>query len=170
MSLYVLVCPTKPWKHMYNTRKMTSSGGVSLRSWYQLCMCCSFNIVLCHTDFISELAPRPLHWHASLAQKCQAHKTTKAEAARLWDSQALSLALAWFFTSFSSSALAVILLRLNMLTQHWLTATTIAPTCDESETLVKYCPITCLQSSMIELLLSLSSWATLCCKVDFGDT
>ena len=42
----------------YNTRKMISSGGTSLRSWHQLCMCCSFNIahdVLYHIDFISVL-------------------------------------------------------------------------------------------------------------------
>ena len=107
---------------------MISSGGASLRSWHQLCMCCSSNIahdVLYHTDHVHFwVSPTTLHWLACLtgtkmpSTKKQQQKTTKAEAAstvvRLTLSQALSLAVPWFFISFSSLALAMIILS------HWI--------------------------------------------------
>ena len=95
-------------------------------------------------------------------------KTTKAEAARLWDSQALSLAMPWFFTSFSSSALASMLRSYSnwicWLSLDWLPLPLfqLAMNRDSGQVL----PNRAYTELHDRALLSLSSWATLCCKVD----
>ena len=79
--------------------------------------------------------------------KCQAKKKQPRERQLGCETHRL---LVWpWHDSLHPSVAWLLLWSYSRQNMPWLTTTTIASTCNESEHLVKYCPIACLQSSMI---------------------